>query len=147
MFIKRKQSLQEAQRAGYAQQHIARKQLQKQKKGAVKKQPSRPKSANDYLESRRTPTDTEITQLWQTVKHVIDENDRYGSRGADEPQQNLRQLPQSYYLPRPPTVNNGSFVYSPGFRGNINNSSPSWIGQKFRIPLHSRWKNSVSCKV
>jgi hypothetical protein len=119
--------IQDAQMTGYAQQHIARKQFdrkEKQKKVSGSSRPrqvkpkqsvSRPKSANDYLEARRTPTDTEITQLWQTVKHVIDENEKHSSPHENN-QTQIRQLPQSYYLPRPPTANNSAFIYSPGFR-------------------------------
>lgn len=120
--------IQDAQMTGYAQQHIARKQFdRKQKKVSGSTRPrqvkpkqsiSRPKSANDYLEARRTPTDTEITQLWQTVKHVIDENEKHSSpHDTKNDTTQIRQLPQSYYLPRPPTVNNSAFIYSPGFRG------------------------------
>ena len=114
--------IQDAQMTGYAQQHIARKQFNRKQKNNNNSNRQikytkpdrnnnsiRPKSS-DYLESRRTPTDNEITQLWQTVKHVIDENERQSTPHSVNPTQ-IRQLPQSYYLPRPPTANNPAFIY------------------------------------
>lgn len=143
-----KRIIQDAQKTGYAQQHVARRQFQRLQN--TKKQPkrmSRPTSAmSDHdrdrlemtrnLDNRRTPTDQEITQLWRTVKHVISTEQeaptpamRYASNGlpqaptrssvrANHPQ----QMPQSYYLPRPPVSNAPSATFIQNNQGPFRNN-------------------------